>query len=371
MKKALSAEQTRLLRLRSQRLIPTHTGKDDSPLQVLKDVIAVQAQDYQAARLAVRVRSQALTADQIDWALREDRSLIWTWCMRGTLHLLACEDAAWLIPLLGGRFIAADKGRMRQLGWDESSANAGIRLVGEVLVEGGELQRGDLVRLLQEHRLPSEGQAPFHLVYRAGLEGILCCLPGPGGKTIYVSCERWFGALEPLPRNEALVKLARRYLQAYAPANPEDLASWSGLPLNETRQAWNLLEPELEEVHASGRSRYILKIQAPWLEQVQTENPEVRLMPRYDTYWLGHAQRDTIIDAAHVKRIQPGGGVIKPFLLVNGKVLGAWSTQRRKNVLEVRIEPFEKLADGLLPLIEAEVADLGRFLGEKTTLSTD
>ena len=65
---------------------------------VVRRILAVQAQDSRGARLAVRSRSTGLGAADVDAALSERRSLVVSWLNRGTLHLVAADDYWWLHP---------------------------------------------------------------------------------------------------------------------------------------------------------------------------------------------------------------------------------------------------------------------------------
>jgi hypothetical protein len=57
------------------------------PATVTEWLLAVQAQDLRrGARLAVRTRTAGLTADDLDRALSDERSLAVTWLNRGTLQ---------------------------------------------------------------------------------------------------------------------------------------------------------------------------------------------------------------------------------------------------------------------------------------------
>jgi len=364
----LSPDQILSLRMRSQRLVLQGGEPVGNAAQVVSDVCGVQSQDLPAAVLSIWARSAGLTAAQVNAERQEKRTIAWTWCMRGTLHLVTAEDAAWLVPFLGPAFIAADRRRCEQLGWTEESIITGLRLLTDALAGGKELTRQEIIRLLEANHLPSEGQAPVHLIYRAALEGRLIAGPDRAGKPTYGLFEDWLGDIKPLPRREALEKLARRYLAAYAPARLEDLASWSGLKIGEARQAWELIEDQLFKVKAGGRLYWMLGNQLPWLDESSGSSPLVRLLPRYDTYWMGYANRELSVDPEFARRVQPGGGVIHPVLLVDGRARGTWKSQHRKGRLEVVIEPFVPLPNQLRPLIEAEVADLGRFLGEEAVL---
>ncbi len=62
------------------------------PVAVAERLLAIQGQDPRGARLAVRARTEGLTAADVDRALTDDRSLLITWLNRGTLHLVRSED---------------------------------------------------------------------------------------------------------------------------------------------------------------------------------------------------------------------------------------------------------------------------------------
>jgi hypothetical protein len=95
----------------------------------------------------------------------------------------------------------------------------------------------------------------------------------------------------------------------------------------------------------------------------------VQLLPKFDTYLLGYSNRALIVAPQYAKRIHPGGGLLYPTLLVNGRAGGVWSAKRRGSRLEVVVEPFAGLTAEIHHGLEAEVADLSRFLETQVTLS--
>jgi len=66
------------------------------------DVASVQALVLGAARLSLRVRVERITAADVDRALWEDRTLVKTWAMRGTLHLVPAKDLLIVLRALHG-----------------------------------------------------------------------------------------------------------------------------------------------------------------------------------------------------------------------------------------------------------------------------
>ena len=97
----------------------------------------------------------------------------------------------------------------------------------------------------------------------------------------------------------------------------------------------------------------------------------VRLLGRFDDYLLGWRGRELVLDPRFASRIQAGGGWVHPAVVVDGRVAGTWRSRRAGGRLEVAVEPFGRLPAGARPGLEAEAADLGRFLGLETTLDVD
>lgn len=367
----LTDRQLLYLRLRSQRLTDRAGLPPLDPLEVTRAVGAHQAQDAYAAVQSVWARSAGLTVEAVEHARSVERTLVRTWCLRGTLHLVAADDLGWLLVLCGPVFIAATRRRRAELGLDDETFTRGSGLLREVLTGQGPLPREVLAARLSGRGLYLQGQAIAHLLGRAALEGLICLGPDRGAKATYVLLDEWLPPLPVIPRKEALAHLARRYLEAYGPAGPQDLAAWSGLPREDVRAAWETVAAELVEFKIAGRPIWLLPSQMAWLNQDPPDQPDVRLLPAFDTFLLGYQSRAFVIPASRYRQINAGGGIIHPVLLAAGQAGGVWRLDRRKNNFEVRVRPFERLAPELLLGLEAEAADLGRFLGRRIVLNID
>jgi len=390
----LSANQLRLLRLRSQRLEPRSRLPALPPEGVVGQVVALQAQDAAAAALSLWARSPDLSATDVEQARSTDRTLVRTWLLRGTLHLLASADLGWMLPLLGPVFAASDSARRAQLGLDDSTCTRGLDLLRQVLTGQPPLTRERIVPLLAEKGLPLAGQAVPHLLALAAFQGILCLGPDQKNKPTYVLLDEWLPGFQatlshPEPRSEALSRLARRYLRAYAPAAPADLAKWSGLLMPDVRSAWDSIAGDLAAVTFDGRSLWLPKARLSWLDGVPrggprgreasrvTEQvplppePSVRLLPAFDTYLLGYASRDLAIAPRFERRLNAGGGILHPVVLVDGLAVASWRLERsegRGKRLELSVDPFEPLVPAILSGLESESAVLSRFLNQPVDL---
>jgi hypothetical protein len=366
----LSDDQLRRLRMRAQRL----TGPRPREVHdVVRAVGGLQAQDTGASRLAVRARGTGLDLAAVRRACDQERSVVRTWAMRGTLHMVAAEDVRWLVGLLGPVFAAGNRRRRLQLGLDENLCERALRALPEVLGEGP-LPRAELVARLAGMGVEIDpgGQAPAHLVGYAAMRGVVCRgpdLPGSDEPT-YVLLDDWVGPARAMEPEAALAELTRRYLGAHGPAGPEDLAAWSGLPVGRARHAVELVAGELDEVELGGRRLWAPAGAAA--ARPRAAGPVVRLLGHFDDYLLGWRSRDLVLDPTFAGRIHAGGGWIHPALVVDGRVAGTWRARRRGDRLELTVEPFgDRLPRGTGPGLEAEAADVGRFLAVETALRVD
>ena len=336
------------------------------PVEAVRRVGALQAQDARALRLAIRARTTGVDAPAVQRALAEPGRLVVTWLMRGTLHAVPAGDVRWLLALLRP---ARSSGRTRRLalGLDDHLLDTALPIAVELLA-AGPLTRSELADRLRAAGVPlGPGQAPAHLLSVAAREGLVCRGPDRDGEPTYVRLSDWLAGaepVEPVERDDALARLARRYLTGHGPAGAADLAAWSGLPLRDARTGLGALAAagEVEGVRIGGAPAYRLP------GEPSPEDRTVRLVPVFDEYLLGYRGRALALDAAHAHRIQAGGGIVHPAVLLGGRIIGTWRQRRRDGGLIVAVEPFRRLPRGTRAALAAEAADIGRFLGVQARL---
>ncbi|WP_119070892.1 winged helix DNA-binding domain-containing protein [Aggregatilinea lenta] len=359
----LTIEQVRMLRLRAQRLHPdqAHTS---SVADLVRDLGGLQAQELPSAVLGIRVRSHKASAETVRQARETDRSIVLTWAMRGTRYLVAAADLGWMLPLFGPLFIERGQRRYKQLGLDATTRTRAANRIAAALADGAALTRAELADVLAKEDIPVAGQAIAHLVGFAALSGVICFGPERGGELTYVALPEWTDAGDDPGEAEALARLARRYLGAYSPAALDDFANWSGLPAKQARAGLEAIEHDLVPVEVEGSPAWMPKGHAAWLDEPPGD-PVVRLLPAYDGYLLGYKGRDFMVSGAHARRIHPGGGLLKPTLIVDGCARGVWKLERTKRGVTVVVAPFEPLDEAARAGIDAEVGDLARFLDQE------
>jgi hypothetical protein len=358
----LTDEQVRRARTAAQLL---HRPGRRSVADLVSHLTGVQAQLLPAATLALRARRAGLTAAAVDRARVRDRSIVLCWAMRGTLHLIAAEDHAWLVPLVIERRIANAHRRLRQEGVTGDQPAKAVRSIERVLVREGPLARAEIAERLRREGIRTEGQAIAHLVWLAAAEGTICFGPDRGRERCFVLVRDW---LEPPAKKKTepeavLHELVVRYLRAHAPAEPVDLAAWSGVTPADARRAWRGIEDRLVEVPTVRGPRWALRRAIPL-----STNEVVRLLPAFDEYLLGWKDRQLIAPVSRWKTIQRGGGWLHPVVLVDGRAVGTWSSVRAADELRVDVTPFEPLRPTLRRRIDEDARDIGRFL--KTEVRT-
>lgn len=340
----------------------------------MRDVFAVPAQDLRASRLAIRPRSVGLDLQAVIRACNQERSVVRTWAMRGTLHMAAAEDVTWLVGLLGPQIAAADRRRRLQLGLDDDLSDRALRAIGSILTASGPLTRAELVAQLARRgvKIDPSTNAAAHLCSYAAARGLICRGPDrEDDEPTYVLLDEWIDRRRKTGPKDAPAELARRYLAAYGPAGPEDFAAWAGMTVVQARQAFTALASHLLEVEVAGQPSWMLATARRQLDALdgRRRRPSVRLLGAFDPYLLGYRSRDLALAPRFAKRIQAGGGWIHPAVTVDGLVVGTWRQQRRGPQLAIQIQPLEPVDRRLAPVLETEASDLGRFLGTPAALA--
>lgn len=355
-----------MARLRSQRLVDSQI---EDVAELVREMVGLQAQDVRPARLSVRPRTDSIDAAAVTRAYNEERTVVRTWAMRGTLHMVAAEDVSWLVALLGPIFARTNRRRRLELGLDDEVCGRAVPALRRIVAAEGPLTRAELVQRLAAEEVPLDpkSQAPPHLIGYAAMQGIICRGPDVDkDEPTYVLIEDWAGEQRKLGPEEALAELARRYTASHGPVTPKDFARWSGLPAGQAKKGFELIASDLDEVEITGEPAWMTAA-SPAGPKERAE-PNVRLLGHFDEYLLGYHSRDLVLSPEFAKRIQAGGGFVQPAVLVDGYVVGTWRQQRKKDRLIVEVQPFEQLPAEALPRLEAEAADISRFLATPTEL---
>ena len=363
---------------RERRLTRSHLVKPAPKsrlVDVVRDVCGLQAQLLSAAELAISARVAGVTQESVRDALWKKKTLVRSWTVRGTIHVVPSEDfRLWMAALGTDRYWESREWLERE-GISAKEASAIFDTVEGALSEKGstraEIAEAVVSRLGERFR-PKIASMWGDLLGPLMYMGEMCFGPTVGPNVTFVSAHRWLGKPRHIDPGEAWRELVRRFLRAYGPTTVDGAARWFGLQPAAIRPLLRSLDPEAVEVTVEGRKAWTLS-----RDRAAPSRPgsSVRLLAQYDAYVIGSHPRDTITDERartqirSYKRGQWEGVVGVPVLLVDGIVSGVWERRERGGRIEIGVRPSVKLTAVQRTAIDAEVVRIGRFFGREATLT--
>jgi hypothetical protein len=355
-------------RLRRQHLAARAPRK--AALDVVRDICGLHAQLAASAELTLWARVDGLERDAVSRALWEDRSLVKTWAMRGTLHLLRADELGLWVGAQSALRPRHHVGSwLRHHGLTREQADAMLEAI-PVALDGRQLTREELAAevagLTGIEGLDNKLKGGFgDLLKPAAFRGDLCFAPSDGQRVRFARPDQWLGPWRRVPVEEATLEVTRRYLTRYGPADRDALARWFGMPSPAEAGRWlKALGDDAVEVDG----KVMLAADA---EAAAAAEPDgtVRLLPAFDHYVVAAPRADDeVVPAAERARVYRPQGWLSPVLLVDGRVAGVWSHERARDRLVVEVEPFARLSRAQRTGVEAEAEALAGFLGGELEL---
>jgi hypothetical protein len=333
------------------------------PAAVVSALGAVQAQDYAGSLWSVGVRTAGATEAAVEQAIAE-RRIVRTWALRGTLHLLAAADVAWMLALVSDRLIAAGAGRWRQLGLDDDVLARAWKILRRALRDGPR-PRDELMETLEARGIATANLRGHHLLWRLALERRICFGLRAGRQHTLVLAEDWLPKQRRLARRAALAELARRYFTSHGPATLADFAAWSGLTITDARDAVGRVSTTLAREVAGG----IDYLRSRDETLADAARAPVVLLPGFDEYVVGYRGRDAIIEPRHAPKLVPvNNGLFQPTLVIDGRVRGVWRRELERDRVNMTIVPFAPLRPAERKHSAAAADRYAAFLGRTLTL---
>jgi hypothetical protein len=342
-------------------------------LAVAGRVAGLHAQLMSSAELSLSARVDALDREWVSQALWEERSLVKTWAMRGTLHLLpAAELPSWLAAL--GTYRHYRKPAWyRSFGVTPEELDALCEAV-SVALDGPPLTREELARAVATltglHHLEAKLREGFGAYLKpAAFQGRLVFAPPDGRSVRFTRPDRWLGTDGvPVPDGQAALEdVARRFLGAYAPATREDLGRWWGISPAQAGRLVAGLGDAVETVDVDGTPAFVPAGAAAELAAAAPSGV-VRLLPAFDPLVVGATRVGLVTPIARRDAVYRPQGWLSPVIAVDGEIVGTWRHERRGAVLEVELDAWTPLDAGARQAAEAEAESLAGFLGGELRL---
>jgi len=224
-------EQVRAWRVHRHHLHERAPGA--AMLDVVADLAGLHAQVMSSAELTLWARVEDLDPKAVQRALWEERSLVKTWAMRGTLHLLpAAEYPLWQAGLSTYRHYLRSSW-LRYFGLTREELEQLMAAVARAL-DGRTLTReelaGEVGRLTGSAEPGGKLADSFGTTLKpASFRGHLCFAPSQGQRVRFARPDQWLGLEREDDPDAAMLEITRRFLAASGPVTREDYARWWGM----------------------------------------------------------------------------------------------------------------------------------------------
>ncbi|WP_162946621.1 winged helix DNA-binding domain-containing protein [Chitinophaga barathri] len=342
------------LRLEQQYITKPFTGKAPG---LASHLCAMQAQDYAAAKWAMGLRMPGFTDEMADAAFA-DKSLIRTYSVRSTIHIVHPEDARWLIALTRDRFVSTSASLNRKLELDEKTLLKSTTIIRDALTGGKELTRDELKLLLEKKKINCESQRLNHMLYRAGMDQVLCFGKRRGKEFTYALLDDYVPAGKKIPQQEALSRLALRFITGHGPATAQDFSWWSGHPVTACKAAFLSHGKSLHSVTVQDQEYWMLP-------DIKPGKPAtgIKLLSGFDEYYMGFKDKGLMLDKEFSKPMSTPNGLLPYIILLNRKVAGTWRRNIKKNIIGMEYTPFKPFTAAQQKALKEAAKPFGKFIG--------
>jgi hypothetical protein len=333
----LSPDDVVRIRLGSQQLrAPLATSAEDA----LKNLLAVQAQEFSYARWSLAQRTPGATADDVEQAIADGR-ILRTHILRPTWHFVHRDDLPWLRALSAPRLHQANGGMYRRTGIDAVTAARSGEVLAGAVAGARHRTREQLAAELQHAGFPAKGLVLAYLIMHAEISGVLVSgtpVRSAGGalrQTYAAFDERVTAAASKkatlAPREQSLAALALRYFRSRGPATVKDCADWSGLTMADVRQGLSIARADdpaaLETAVIDGVEFYFGPENLPCRDAtagngVDNRSPRIDLIQCYDEYIMGYSASRGYLGG--IAPALPVDDTPMHVVLLDGGMAGSW-----------------------------------------------
>ena len=339
---------------------------------VVGRICGLHAQVQSSAELTLWARVDELDPGAVAQALWTERTLVRTWAMRGTLHLLPADELAMWVGAQGVLRPRYETAAWRKaFGMTSEEAVAVLDAIRAAL-DGDPLTRDELgdavAEQLGDARLGDATRGSFGTMPKlASFRGDVCSAPPKANRVRFTRPDRWLaGDWAPAPPAASMAQVIRRHLAVCGPATRESFARWFGM--SSAAQAGRLiaaLGDDVASVSVEGQEGWMLAADVAAAADARPAG-HVALLPAFDQYVVAAPRAGSpVLDAAQRPRVYRPQGWLSPVLLVDGRIEGVWKHERKAGTLTVAIKPFADPGEEVRASAEAEAQRLLAYFGDE------
>ncbi len=356
----MTSEEISAIRLHNQQIAAPKFRK-------VQDLVhwmgAMQAQDYSMCKWAIGARLPDITDEKVTEAFQKGE-IIRTHLLRPTWHIVSSTDIYWILGLTAPHIKRLLRSRHRHLEISQSTIMKCQSVIEKLLVGGKHLTREEIMLQLQNAGISTEGQRASHLMLTAELDGLVCSGKPNGNKQTYTLLDEWVPKTGSISRDESLHELIRLYFASHGPATIQDFIWWSGLPVKDVKNGLEMVKSDFISVKADEHTYWV----SPANPTSPAKNTAAYLVPAYDEFIISYRDRTDSLESVNNKKAISENGLFRPIIVVNGKVVGIWKRQLKKDKVLVVPEYFRQVTPKEQIQIETAAKRYGQFLNLDTEL---
>jgi len=346
--------------IRHQRLNKQHllSPKLKDPIDVLKSLVAVQAQDYSGAKWALGQRTTGCTDEVVEQAFTDGR-ILRTHLMRPTWHFVAREDIGWLLDLTAPRVSAVSASYFRKAELDPKTTNKINRAFEKALEGGRQLTRAELREVSKRAGVePGDSVRMGHIMLRAELDGVVCSGGRRGKQFTYALVSERAPNARRLEEDEALGELSSRYFATRGPATLHDFVWWSGLTMSQVKRAVEIAKVKSEVINETS-------YWSTGPRNNKTEHAEgiAHLLPPYDEYFISYKDRSAAMHPNFSQALTAEKLIFDSPFTMDGLVVGGWRRPNGGKNKSVLFKPFLELNRKDKKAVQVALHRYFQFLG--------
>ena len=122
------------------------------------------------------------------------------------------------------------------------------------------------------------------------------------------------------------------------------------------RAVFEQVKADLESEEVDGRTFWFAPTATPRATRT------AYLLPAWDEFTVGYRDRSDILDPKYATRVNAGGGVLKPVVVIGGRVVGTWQRTIAKGEVAVTPTWFTRLDRAATEAFDAAVDRYAGFL---------
>jgi hypothetical protein len=252
----------------------------------------------------------------------------------------------------------------RKLELDDALFTKSNNAIVKALKDNKYLTRQELKKILEDGNIKTDVQRLAHIIMWAELEGLIISGPRRGKQFTYALLEERAWASKKRTRDESLATLAVKYFTSHGPAQLKDFSWWSGLSIKDTQTALDMIKPKLTAETVENRTFYFIQT----TKKQENFKTQAFLLSIYDEYTIAYKDRSDLSDKRDIERLISMGNALTAVIILNGKVLGTWKRDVKKDTVMIKASLFRDINTPEKKALEKASDEYGKFLGLKPTL---